>query len=128
MATISRMQTTAPRATQQKSEIEYPEGLQKLLEEILGSRNVYFQPPSDKKISYPAIIYELDNIDSRFGDNVPYFHYPRYTVKYIDKMPDMTIPNKIGALPMCRFSRYYTTEDFNHYSYLLYYKEAKKNG
>ena len=34
--------------------------LQLKLEEILGSRHVYFQPPASIKMTYPAIVYELD--------------------------------------------------------------------
>ena len=46
--------------------------LQSKLEDILGSRNVYFQPPENLKIKYPAIIYSLNNINLRFADNMPY--------------------------------------------------------
>lgn len=37
--------------------------LQYLLENILGSRHVYFQPPETVKMNYPAIVYSLDGID-----------------------------------------------------------------
>lgn len=104
-------------------EIKYPEKLQALLEDILGSRNVYFQPPSDKRLSYPCIMYELDYVNTSFANNKPYTMTKRYSITYIDKLPDMTIPDKIGALPMCTFSRFYTTEDFNHYIYKLYFEE-----
>lgn len=42
-----------------KSRIDF----QHLLEEILGSPHVYFQPPATVKLEYPAIIYSLDNLD-----------------------------------------------------------------
>ena len=32
--------------------------LQSVLEQTLGSRNVYFQPPASVKMKYPAIVYE----------------------------------------------------------------------
>ena len=32
--------------------------LHEFLCEILGSRNVYFQPPESVKMKYPAIVYE----------------------------------------------------------------------
>ena len=31
--------------------------LQALLEDLLGSRNVYYQPPESVKMNYPAIVY-----------------------------------------------------------------------
>lgn len=37
--------------------------LQTFLEEILESRNVYFQPPESVKMKYPAIVYALDDIE-----------------------------------------------------------------
>ena len=37
--------------------------LQKIFEDILGSKNVYFQPPESLKMKYPAIRYSLDDID-----------------------------------------------------------------
>ena len=38
--------------------------LQAKLEELLGSRNVYYQPPETLKIEYPAIIYSKSRINS----------------------------------------------------------------
>ena len=46
--------------------------LQTLLEEILGSRNVYFQPPESVKMNYPAIVYSLDDIENSFANDGVY--------------------------------------------------------
>ena len=46
--------------------------LQTILEDILGSGNVYFQPPSSVKMSYPAIRYSRDNIDKKVANNSTY--------------------------------------------------------
>ena len=35
--------------------------LQALLEDLLGSRNVYYQPPESDKMNYPAIVYALED-------------------------------------------------------------------
>ena len=32
--------------------------LQADLEQLIGSRNVYYQPPENVKMNYPAIVYE----------------------------------------------------------------------
>ena len=37
--------------------------LQELLEKLLESKNVYYQPPESKKMEYPAIKYSVDKID-----------------------------------------------------------------
>lgn len=95
--------------------------LQNILETILGSRNVYFQPPESIKINYPAIIYGLDNIDNTFADDGVYLSHKRYLVTLIDKNPDSTIVDKIAGLPACRFNRHYKSENLNHYVFSLYF-------
>lgn len=95
--------------------------LQTILEKLLGSRNVYFQPPSSIKMSYPAIVYELDDIDSTHADNVVYIDNNRYKVSYIDPNPDSDIPMKIARLPMCRFSTRYASDNLNHTVFNLYF-------
>lgn len=112
-------------ATEQHN-IEYPEELQFLLENLLGSTNVYFQPPGNIQLSYPCIVYQLEYIKTEFGNNKPYLHHKRYSLTYISRSPDQYIPDKIGDLPMCSFSRSYVSENLNHYSYRLYF-DAKPN-
>lgn len=108
--------------------IKYPEKLQFLLEKILGSENVYFQPPSGIVMRYPCIVYQLDRVDSDYADNTPYRNAKAYQVTYIDNDPDMTIPDKIGSLPMSSFVRAFTSGNRNHYVYRLYHKEVRSNG
>ena len=43
--------------------------LQTFLEELLKSKNVYFQPPESVKMKYPAIVYALDDIENVHADN-----------------------------------------------------------
>lgn len=95
--------------------------LQSLLEGILGSRNVYFQPPENIKIAYPCIIYKRDYAVTNFADNKPYNLTKRYSVTIIDKNPDSEIPDKIAALPMSTFVRHFTADNLNHDIYNLYF-------
>ena len=46
--------------------------LQTTLETILGSRNVYFQPPESVKLKYPAIVYSRNDIMNQFADDGVY--------------------------------------------------------
>ena len=48
--------------------------LQTMLEQILGSRNVYFQPPESLKLNYPAIVYKRSNIRN-IAKSKLYFYY-----------------------------------------------------
>ena len=48
--------------------------LHEFLCEILGSRNVYFQPPESVKMKYPAIVYERTEIKNRFANDAVYIY------------------------------------------------------
>ena len=95
--------------------------LQALLEVILGTRNVYFQPPESIKLSYPCIIYSRNSLDTKFANDKPYAHKMRYSVVIIDQNPDSIIPAKVANLPSCIFDRHFKTENLNHDSYNIYY-------
>lgn len=95
--------------------------LQTLLEEILGSRNVYFQPPASISIKYPAIVYSLDNIENSFADDGVYNSQRKYSITIIDGDPDTLIIDKINSLPRCRFDRHFKFENLNHYVFTIIY-------
>lgn len=95
--------------------------LSKILREILGTTNVYFQPPPTVEMKYPCIVYERSSADSQFADNIPYVHKKRYKVTYIDTNPDSEIPDKIANLPMCVFDRHYTADNLHHDAFNLYF-------
>lgn len=95
--------------------------LQSLLEELLGSRAVYFQQPSAERMVYPCIVYALDDVDSTYADNTPYNHHNRYKVTVIDGDPDSLIPRKVANLPMSSFDRRFPANDLNHDVFNLYF-------
>ena len=95
--------------------------LHSLLKTILGTDKVYFQPPSTIKITYPCIIYKRDDLDISFANNKPYTHMKRYMITVIDSNPDSLIPDKIAALPLVSFDRFFTANNLNHYVYKLFF-------
>jgi hypothetical protein len=95
--------------------------LQSILESILGSRNVYFQPPSTIKMRYPAIVFSLSNIDVKHADDTRYLNHKRYELTYIDSDPDNENVEKILTLPLCSFDRFYTSNNLNHYVFTIYF-------
>lgn len=95
--------------------------LQFVLERTLGSKNVYFQPPESLKMKYPAIRYELADMDSQFGDNIPYIRCKLYEVLLITPNPDDCVIDRISELPMCVMERHYTSKNLHHYVFNLYY-------
>ena len=95
--------------------------LHEVLCKILGSRNVYFQPPASVKMKYPAIVYERSDIENVFANNDPYMQSLVYDITVIDKDPDSRIVMEISRLPMCRFDRHFTADNLNHDVFTLYF-------
>ena len=95
--------------------------LQTELETILGSRNVYFQPPSSVRMQYPAIVYSRKDIEKRPANDSAYRKLPSYEVILIDKNPDSKFVDKILDLPYCSFDRHYESDNLNHDVFTLYY-------
>jgi hypothetical protein len=95
--------------------------LQDLLIEILGTDQVYFQPPPNVNMVYPCIVYKRDFELTNFADDKPYLHRKRYQVTVIDRDVDSAIPNKIAELPLCSYDRFYTTENLNHDVFKLFF-------
>lgn len=88
--------------------------LQALLESILGSGNVYFQPPASVMMQYPAIVYERDTARTQFADDKPYRYTQRYKVTVITKDPDQEIHLEVAKLPMTTFERHFTVANLHH--------------
>ena len=95
--------------------------LQTILENTLGSRNVYFQPPETVKMTYPCIVYSRNSVDATYANNSLYNHKIRYTVMLIDKNPDSLIVDKLLKLPLCSFDRHYAKDNLNHDVFNIYY-------
>lgn len=95
--------------------------LQTILLGLLDSDNVYFQPPSTISMSYPCIVYNRNNAKTDFADNEAYKNKKRYQVIVIDQNPDSKIPDKVAALPMCTFNRFYAVDNLNHDVFYLFF-------
>lgn len=67
----------------------------KKLCKILGSSNVYFQPPSGQRILYPAIVYARAPYDRISADNIGYIIKDKYLVTHITKDPNSLTPRMI---------------------------------
>ena len=92
-----------------------------ILKVILGSNNVYFQPPEDRVMQYPCIVYKRDNATIRHADNVPYKKVQRYQVTLIDHNPDNDAVSKLLDLPLSAYDRHYATSGLNHDVFVIYH-------
>lgn len=90
--------------------------------EVLGTRNVYFQPPESVKMKYDAIRYELGGKDIKRANNSAYRITNQYDGVVITRDPDTTIPDQLVArFEMCSLGRPYTADNLNHYPFTIYY-------
>lgn len=95
--------------------------LQAKLEELLGVKHVYYQPPETLKIEYPAIVYSKNKIEFRKADDTKYSKNIRYDITVIDKRPDNPVIDKLLNLPYCSYDRSYKADNLNHDTLTLYY-------
>lgn len=96
--------------------------LQDLLESILGSSNVYFQPPESIKMKFPCIVFQRVSGDTKFGDNMGYIFTARYQITLIGKDPNPEkFIDKISKIPRCIYDRHYVVDNLHHDNYYLYW-------
>lgn len=84
------------------------------------SPNVYFQPPANIRMQYPAIRYSLERIQNTYADNTAYRSDWRYKVIYITQNPDDENIEKLAKLPYCTMQIPYNVENLYHYSFYIY--------
>lgn len=95
--------------------------LQSKFEELLGSKNVYYNPPESVKMSYPAIRYTKKSIDVKRASNVIHAQKDCYEVIVIYNGPEHPVVQAIMELPYCSYDRPYKANNLNHDVLTLYY-------
>lgn len=101
--------------------------LQEVLENIMSEwvddpeEHVYFQPPSNIRMKYPCIVYDLEKMDLRHANNGPYNLHNRYSVTVITKDPDSEIPYRVAQLPLISHNRKFENDNLNHNVFQLYF-------
>lgn len=91
-----------------------------VLKGILGTNQVYFQPPESVKMKYPAIVYELNDIQNVYADDSTYLRHKSYSVTLMDKNPDSEFIEAIANLPKCKFNRFFVSENINHWVFTIF--------
>lgn len=97
------------------------EELQVKLEELLKSRNVYYNPPANIQMKYDAIRYSLSELVSSYANNNKYKNNKCYDLIVISKKPDPEVVEKILELPYSSPGRPYMSDNLNHYPITLYW-------
>lgn len=82
--------------------------------------NVYFDPPENMKLTYPAIVYRRRTIDIRHASDASYMQSPNYEVTVIDPDPRGGIAAEVAKLPMCAHNRFFKSDNLNHDVFIIY--------
>ena len=95
--------------------------LQSKFEELLGSRNVYYQPPTNLKMEYDAIRYSLSTRKEQYANDTKYLKTKCYEGVVISRKPDPEVVESISDLPYTSFGNPYVVDNFYHYPFIIYY-------
>lgn len=96
--------------------------LHEVLCEILGSRNVYYDPPESVRMDYDAIRYKLAGKDLKRANDGIYQMVNMYDGVVISEDPDCEVADDILAhFKMCNFGRPYVADNLYHFPFTLYY-------
>ncbi len=95
--------------------------LHNMLKDLLGSDNVYFDQPEGRVMEYPCIVYERDNDSVKHADDLGFIKHQRYSVTYIDQMPDSDVLDALRELPLSAYNRHFTTSNLHHDVFVIYH-------
>ena len=96
--------------------------LQRELEELFETQNVYFQPPESFKLTYPCVVYTRRTGDTKFADNKPYTFRKSYEVTLIRNDPESDWVDKFAMhFPMSRYDRNFKSDNLEHDIFVVYY-------
>ena len=95
--------------------------LHEILVNILGSRNVYFQPPANVKMKFPAIEYHLSRFDTKRASNKLYAYRAAYDITLIELSADSDKVKALLELPLCSFDREFISDNLYHTIFTIYY-------
>lgn len=100
--------------------IVFSEKLHAIMDPLGGS--VYYQPPENRQLKYPCLIYELNDVYTRKADNGPYSMYDRYQVTFIRHEVESPVIRQLLSLNHSSFSRHFATSGLNHDVFVIYHQ------
>lgn len=88
--------------------------LHRLLLDVLGSENVYYQPPESFKMRYPCIVYSRADIDPLRADDSAYVKRHRYLVTFIGRDPDDLRVETLADIRGFSYDRHFVSDGLHH--------------
>lgn len=95
--------------------------LDDLLMQIHKGGYVYYNPPTNIRMNYPAIRYNLSSISSQYANDRKYSNKKRYDLVVICEESDPEVVDALLELEYCSFNTHYKSDNLNHYSLTLYW-------
>lgn len=95
--------------------------LQSFLEDVLGSHEVYFQPPNTVRMTYPAIVYSLYQANGLHANNGEenYLTSLAFRCIVIDKNANSKAAQKLVNTSFAALERSYVTDNLSHFSFII---------
>lgn len=97
-----------------------PADLLKRLSDIIGSEEVYYNPPPNIKMKYPAVLVKRQSGDTLYANGNPYLTAFRYQITLIQREPDSSFVREITRIPSCKYIRAYVADNLQHDIYEWY--------
>lgn len=91
-----------------------------LLQQAVQHNRVYFQPPENLKIGYPAVVLHLSKIEIDHASDVPYKGAKEYSVTLITKDPEPDVIDEILKIPYSSLDTTYISDGMNHFVFTVY--------
>lgn len=91
-----------------------------LLRQAVRHDRVYFQPPENLKIEYPAVVFHLSKIEIDRASDVPYKGAKEYSVTLITKDPEPDVIDEILKIPYSSLDTTYISDGMNHFVFTVY--------
>ena len=95
--------------------------LHALLVRLLGSSNVYHQPPENLALRFPAIIYERVDYAVEYADDRPYHSVRQWQVSVVSQEPTHPVVDKFMELLTAVFKTRYVVSGMQHDVVTIYY-------
>lgn len=91
-----------------------------LLQQAVQNNRVYFQPPENLKIVYPAVVFHLSKIEIDHASDAPYKGAREYSVTLITKDPEPDVIDEILKIPYSSLDTTYISDGMNHFVFTVY--------
>lgn len=94
--------------------------LLRMLQQVVQHNRVYFQPPENLKIGYPAVVFHLSKIEIDHASDAPYKGAREYSVTLITKDPEPDVIDEILKIPYSSLDTTYISDGMNHFVFTVY--------